>query len=128
MSEQQILVLPGEKYFQIIREYDAPRALVFECYTQPKHMVHFWGPHGGTVPLCEIDLRVGGVWRVVMRFADSTEFGYSSVYTKIDPISLIAWRDAPDEWKGGLDGLPPPTLISSMELEDIGGRTRAIVT
>lgn len=91
-------------------------------------MVHFWGPHGGTVPVCRIDLRVGGVWRVVMRFADGTEFGYSSVYTKIDPPSLIAWRDVPDDWTFGLDGLPPATLISTMELEDLGKRTRATVT
>jgi hypothetical protein len=42
---------------------------------------------------------------------------------------LIGWRDAPDEWKGGLDGLPPATLISSMELQELApNRTRATVT
>jgi uncharacterized protein YndB with AHSA1/START domain len=128
MPEQQILVPQGQNYFQIIREYDAPRALVHACYTEPKHMVHFWGPHGGTVPECRIDLRVGGVWRVVMRFADGTEFGYSSVYTELDPPSLIAYRDAPDDWAFGLDGLPPPQLVSTIALEDLGKRTRVTVT
>ena len=127
-SDQQIIVPPGAKHFEIVRVFNAPRDLVFECYTQPKHMVHFWGPHGGTVPECRIDLRVGGVWRVVMRFADGKEFGYSSVYTKIDPPALIAYRDAPDDWQSGLDGLPPAQLISTIALEDLGTRTRVTVT
>jgi uncharacterized protein YndB with AHSA1/START domain len=128
MSEQQILVPAGQNHFQIIREFEAPRALVYQCYTEPKHMVHFWGPHGGTVPVCAIDLRVGGVWRVVMRFPDGTEYGYSSVYNEIVPPERIAYRDAPDDWKFGLDGLPPAELVSSIELEDLGARTRVTVT
>lgn len=128
MNEQQILVPAGQNHFQIIREFAAPRALVYECYTEPKHMVHFWGPHGGTVPVCRIDLRVGGVWRVVMRFPDGTEYGYSSVYTEIVAPATIAYRDAPDDWKFGLDGLPPAELVSSIELDDLGARTRVTVT
>ncbi len=126
---QEIIVPPGARHFEVARTFDAPRALVFDCYTQPKHMVHFWGPHGGTVPECRIDLRVGGVWRVVMRFADGSEYGYSSVYTRIEAPSFLGWRDAPDDWKGGLDGLPEPEIISSMELADLGGnRTRMTLT
>ena len=127
-AAQQILVPENEAYFQIVRAFDAPRALVYACYTQPEHMKHFWGPHGGTVPLCEIDLRVGGVWRVVMRFPDGSEFGYTSVYTEIVEPALIAYRDAPNDWAGGLEGLPPPELVSSIELEDLGSRTGVTVT
>lgn len=128
-SEQQIIVPPDAKHFEIVRDFDAPCALVFACYTQPKHMVHFWGPHGGTVPACRIDLRVGGVWRVVMRFAGGGEYGYSSVYTKIEAPRYLAWRDAPDDWKFGLEGLPPEEIVSTLELEDLGGdRTRMKLT
>lgn len=127
-AEQRILVPENEAWFQIVRDFDAPRALVYACYTEPRHMVHFWGPHGGTVPVCELDLGVGGVWRVVMRFADGSEYGYASVYTEIVPPSLIAYRDAPNDWAGGLDGLPPPELVSAIELEDLGRRTRVTVT
>lgn len=127
-SGEKILLPEGERHFQIIREFGAPRALIFACYTRPEHVVHFWGPHGGTVPVCEIDLRVGGVWRVVMRFANGSEYGYSSVYTQINEPSLITFRDAPDGWAGGLDGLPPPLLVTSIELADLGARTRATVT
>jgi uncharacterized protein YndB with AHSA1/START domain len=129
VPEQQMVVPDGEKHFQVIRAFAAPRELVFACYTQPEHMVHFWGPHGGTVPECRIDLRVGGVWRVVMRFKDGGVYGYSSVYTKIVAPSHLGWRDAPDDWKGGLDGLPAAELVSSMDLDDLGdGRTRMTLT
>jgi uncharacterized protein YndB with AHSA1/START domain len=125
---QQIVVPPGARHFEIVREFNAPRDLVFACYTQPEHMVHFWGPHGGTVPECRIDLRVGGVWRVVMRFANGSEYGYSSVYTAIDAPRYLAWRDAPDDWKFGFDGLPPAELVTTLALEDIGLRTRMRTT
>ncbi len=46
----------------------AARTLVWRCYTDPAHLVQFWGPKGATNPVCEIDLRVGGAWRQVMRF------------------------------------------------------------
>jgi uncharacterized protein YndB with AHSA1/START domain len=128
-SYQQITVPPDAKHFEITRTFKAPLDLVFACYTRPEHMVHFWGPHGGTVPECHIDLRVGGVWRVVMRFANGREYGYSSVYTKIDAPRHLAWRDAPDDWKFGLDGLPPVEMVSTMDLEDAGaGRTRMALT
>jgi uncharacterized protein YndB with AHSA1/START domain len=122
---QEVIVPPGAKHFEIARTFQAPRDLVFACYTQPKHMVHFWGPHGGTVPECRIDLRVGGVWRVVMRFANGSEYGYSSIYTAIDAPRYLAWRDAPDDWQGGLDGLPPAELVTTLTLEAIdASRTR----
>jgi uncharacterized protein YndB with AHSA1/START domain len=129
IPEQQIVIPDGQTHFNVIREFAAPRELVFACYTQPEHMVHFWGPHGGTVPECRIDLRVGGVWRVVMRFANGSEYGYSSVYTRIDAPSFLGWRDAPDAWQGGLDGLPPAEIVSTMELGDLGDdRTRMTLT
>ncbi|MEJ0012673.1 MAG: SRPBCC domain-containing protein [Bauldia sp.] len=127
--DHQIVIPPGAKHFEVVRTFNAPRDLVFECYTQPKHMVQFWGPHGGTVPECRIDLRVGGVWRVVMRFPNGSEFGYSSVYTKIEAPKYLAWRNAPDDWKFGLDGLPPVELVSTLELEDLGdNRSRMKLT
>ncbi len=112
----------------ITRTFDAPRALIFKCYTQPEHMVHFWGPHGSTTPVCKIDLRVGGLWRTVMRFASGHEYGYTSVYLEITPPERIVYRDAPDDWPGGLDGLPPPMLHSTIALDEEGGRTTVTVT
>ncbi len=51
-SEEQELVLT--------RVFDAPRELVFKVWTDPKHVAQWWGPHGFTNPVCELDLRPGG--------------------------------------------------------------------
>lgn len=50
----------------ISRVFDAPRALVFKAWTQPEHLVRWWGPHGAKVVHCEMDLRVGGGWHIQM--------------------------------------------------------------
>ena len=118
----------NEPVIVITRTFDAPRALVYKCYTQPEHMVHFWGPHGSTTPVCEVDLRPGGLWRTVMRFADGSEYGYSSVYLEIAPPERIVFRDVLDGWKGGLEGLPPPMLHQTITLTEEAGRTTVTVT
>jgi len=51
----------------ITRIFDAPRALVFEAWSKPEHMVHWFGPNGFTLPVCEMDFRVGGSYRLCMR-------------------------------------------------------------
>jgi uncharacterized protein YndB with AHSA1/START domain len=125
---QQVIIPAGARHFEVRREFKAPRDLVFACYTQPEHMVHFWGPHGGTVPVCRLDLRVGGVWRVVMRFANGGEYGYSSIYTAIEAPTYLAWRDAPDDWKGGFEGLPPAQLVTTLALEELSPKRTLMVT
>ena len=48
---------PGERTLVITRVFDAPRALVFRAWTDPKHVARWWGPRGFTNPVCEIDAR-----------------------------------------------------------------------
>jgi hypothetical protein len=60
---------PTEHEIRMTRLFDAPRQLVFEVMTQPEHVKEWWGRLGAgySVPVCEIDLRVGGKWRFVNR-------------------------------------------------------------
>jgi uncharacterized protein YndB with AHSA1/START domain len=58
----------------ITRIFDAPRDLVFKAWTDPKHMARWWGPMGFTNPICELDARVGGAWRIVMRSPAGIEY------------------------------------------------------
>lgn len=110
----------------IRRSFAAPRALVWRCYTDPVHLVHFWGPRGATNPVSDLDLRVGGHWRQVMRFASGNEYGYSSAYLEITPPERLVWRDAPDAYRFG-DRLPPPTMITELTLGEVAGRTTLTV-
>jgi uncharacterized protein YndB with AHSA1/START domain len=60
----------AEREVTITRVFDAPRALVFEAWTDPKHLSQWWGPHGFTTPICQFDARVGGTMRIHMRGPD----------------------------------------------------------
>ena len=56
-----------------IRVFDFPRELVFNAWTDPEHLVHWWGPKGFTNTFHEFDLRPGGIWRFVMHGPDGRD-------------------------------------------------------
>jgi uncharacterized protein YndB with AHSA1/START domain len=58
---------PADHELVITRIFNAPRELVFEAFTDPEHLMKWWGPHGCTVISCEADLRAGGSWSISMR-------------------------------------------------------------
>jgi uncharacterized protein YndB with AHSA1/START domain len=128
MSENIVHAPAGENYFTIRRNFEAPRRLIYKCYTEPQHMAHFWGPRETTLAECRIDLRVGGVWKVRWQYPDGRSWGYASVYLAITPDSELHYRDAPNDWVFGLDGLPPVELDSTIALADQGRNTLVTVT
>lgn len=128
MAETVVSVPPNEKHFTITRTFEAPRVLVYKCYTEPQHMAHFWGPRGTKLVVCDIDLRVGGVWRVRWQHPDGQTWGYASVYTAIVPNEQLDYRDAPYDWAGGLEGLCAPELVSTIALSGGEQSTTVIVT
>ena len=65
------------------RVFDAPRELVFRAWTDPDHLVHWWGPKGFTNTFHEFDMRPGGVWRFVMHGPDGTNYKTESVFVEI---------------------------------------------
>lgn len=128
MGENVVHAPPGENYFTISRSFDAPRRLVYKCYTEPQHMSQFWGPRDVARIECKIDLRVGGVWTVRWYYPDGRSWSYASVYLGIAPDTELHYRDAPDDWVFGLDGLPPLELDSTITLSDHGRGTNVLVT
>jgi uncharacterized protein YndB with AHSA1/START domain len=128
MSTSQVHAPPGEKYFTITRSFAAPRRLIYRCYTTAEHMTHFWGPRDSTLAVCEIDLRVGGVWRVRWLYPDGKSWGYTSVYTAIVPDAQLDYRDAPYDWAGGLEGLAEPEMLSTIALSGDERTTTVTVT
>ena len=126
MFETEVHAPPDQKHFVITRRFSAPRRLVYRCYTTPEHMAHFWGPRGSTLSVCDIDLRVGGVWRVRWTYPDGRSWGYSSIYTAILADTQLDYRDAPYDWAGGFDGLAEPEMLSTIALD--GDEQTTIVT
>jgi uncharacterized protein YndB with AHSA1/START domain len=60
----------GERVLLVTRVFKAPRTLVFKAWTDPKHLVQWWGPKDFTNPVCEVDVWSGGTMRIHMRDPD----------------------------------------------------------
>ena len=95
---------PSDREIAMTRIFDAPRRLVFDAFTKPD-LVRRWmlGPPGWTMPVCEIDLRVGGSYRFVWkRDKDGQEMGMGGVYREIVVAERIVSTEAFDEsWYPG---------------------------
>jgi uncharacterized protein YndB with AHSA1/START domain len=103
------------RHLVIERLVDAPPALVFQCWTDPRHLARWWGPAGFTNPVCEADARVGGKWRIVMRAPDGTEYLCQGEYLEIIPNQrLVVTNIATDAaGKPVLDGLTTVTFTEA---------------
>ena len=98
-----IVTTPGEREVRIVREFNAPRRLLWDCHTKPD-LVRRWmlGPPGWTMPVCEIDLRVGGRFRYVWRKEDGAEMGMGGRYHEIEtPERLVTGEIFDEDWTGG---------------------------
>lgn len=109
-----------EREVVITRVFDAPRELVFQAWTEPKHLSRWWGPRMFTNPVCEVDLRIGGKWRIVMRAPDGAEHPCGGVYREIvDREKLVFTNIATDK-----DGQPILDGLTSVTFADEGGKTK----
>lgn len=85
----------------VTRVLDAPRSLVFEAWTDPRHVVHWWMPEGfGKPDIEKMDVRVGGEWRVRMPFSDGTTFTARGIYREVIRDQRITWDDYCDDENG----------------------------
>jgi uncharacterized protein YndB with AHSA1/START domain len=94
----------GDREIVMTRTFNAPRRLVFDAFTKPE-LVRQWllGPSGWTMPVCEIDLRVGGKYRYVWRhIKNGNEMGMGGVYREVIPPECIVSTEKFDEsWYPG---------------------------
>jgi len=102
---RKVNVVPdGESSILITRSFNAPRELVYDAHTKPE-LVRKWllGPDGWTMPVCEIDLRVGGKYRYVWKKeCTGHEMGMGGEYREIErPEKLVATEKFDDPWYEG---------------------------
>jgi len=113
------LTTRGDREIVIIRAFDAPRKLVFDAFTKPE-LVKQWllGPDGWSMPICEIDLKVGGKYRYVWRRdKDGTEMGMGGVYREIvAPERIVATEKFDQSWY-------PGEAVGTSVLAERGGKT-----
>ncbi len=107
----------------LTRVFDAPRELVFKAWTDPKHVAQWWGPHGFTNPVCELDVRPGGAIRIHMRGPDGTVYPMTGVYQEIvEPTRLVFTSAALDE-----EGNPLFEVLHTVTFAEQGSKTTLTV-
>jgi uncharacterized protein YndB with AHSA1/START domain len=90
LTEHLDRLAEANKHLAITRTFDAPRELVFKAWTDPKHLSQWWGPHGFTNPVCEIDVRPGGRILIHMRAPDGVEYPMHGRFEEIvEPERLV---------------------------------------
>ncbi len=98
------------------RVFDAPRELVFQMFTDPKHVVHWWGPNGFTNTIHEMDVRPGGVWHFIMHGPDGVDYPNRITFLEIVKPERLVY----DHGEKGQPGFFHVTVI----FEDQGGKTK----
>jgi uncharacterized protein YndB with AHSA1/START domain len=122
-DEKLILTTPSDREVAMTRVFDAPRHLVFEAYTRPELLKRWLGVHNGwTLAICEIDLRVGGVYRYVWRGPDGAEMGMGGVFLAVEPPDRIVASEKFDQaWY-------PGDAESTVRFVEKDGRTTLILS
>jgi uncharacterized protein YndB with AHSA1/START domain len=113
----------GDLEVVMTRTFDAPRRLVFDALTKPELLMRWLGVRGGwTLPVCELDLRVGGAYRFVWRNAGGEEMVMRGVLREIVPPDRLVWTEQfVQPW------YPGESLVTHA-LAEQGGRTTLTVT
>lgn len=113
---------PSDQEVRLTRLIDAPRHLVFEVMTKPEHVKEWWGRlgEGYSVPVCEIDLRVGGKWRFVNRHPKG-EVAFRGEYREITPPSRLVFTET-------MEPHPEPGSVVTAVFTEEGRKTRLTVT
>jgi uncharacterized protein YndB with AHSA1/START domain len=103
-----------------MREFDAPRDLVFSVFTDPKHLAQWWGPNGFTTTTISFDMRPGGVWRFVMHGPDGRDYHNRITYEEVVPPKRIVYRH------GGEPDVEPVQMRQTIVFNELDGRRTRI--
>jgi uncharacterized protein YndB with AHSA1/START domain len=103
------------------RVFDAPRERVWQAFTDPTQVPRWWGPHGTTTTVAEMDVRPGGAWRYVSSAPDRDDVSFFGEYLEIDPPNGFKWTFLFDVEGMGVQGGP-----ETFTFEDVGGKTKVI--
>ncbi|MCU0497805.1 MAG: SRPBCC domain-containing protein [Anaerolineae bacterium] len=113
-----------DRVFTAVMVFKAPRTRVFEMWSRPEHLKHWWGPTGWSLPICELDFRVGGEWIYCMQSDEGQQSCGKGVYEQIRAPELIVYRDYFTDATGNINPEFPASL-NTVEFADLGdGRTQ----
>jgi uncharacterized protein YndB with AHSA1/START domain len=123
----------------IERCFDAPVDLIWQMWTDPEHFKAWYGPDGATIPIVKMDVRVGGTRLVCMEMDTSdgpTQMWFTGEYLEVIEHQRLVYTESMSDERGNVSsasdmGMPeghPMTTEVRVELEDLGGRTKMVMT
>jgi len=109
---------PSDREIEIVRDFNAPRALVWDAYTKPELLRRWLGcMPGWSWDVCEVDLRVGGKYRWSWNGPDNQQLGITGIYREVEPVERIVNSERFEQaWY-------PGEAVNTLMLEEQGGRT-----
>ena len=111
---------PSDREIVLTRVFDAPRNMVFDAFTKAELLKRWFGPRGWSLVVCEVDFKVGGKWRFVLRGPDGTEMGMRGIYQEITPPERTVHLESFDDYPG--------ESVVTMVLVEQGGKTTMTAT
>lgn len=114
------------------RTYDAPRELVWQAWTTPEMLKQWWGPNNVGIPECEVDLRVGGRFYIVMEAGEAmgpykgTRWPMLAEFTEVKPHSKLSYNAK--AWTEGQEEQTQIDQITELILEEENGKTKIKLT
>ena len=109
------VTMPTDREIVMTRVFEAPRRLIFDAMTKPELLKRWFGPRGWAMTECEVDLKVGGAWRFVLRGPNEREMSMHGVYREINRPEGSVHTEI-------IDPFPVESLVTTV-LEEKSGRT-----
>jgi uncharacterized protein YndB with AHSA1/START domain len=124
---------------RIERSFDAPVDLIWQMWTDPEHFAAWYGPDGATIPVAKMDVRVGGTRLVSMEMqtpGGPMQMWFTGEYREVVQNKRLVYTESMSDENGNVAsaadmGMPqghPTTTEVRVELEDVGGRTKMVMT
>jgi uncharacterized protein YndB with AHSA1/START domain len=129
----------AESNVVIERTFDAPVDLIWGMWTDAEHFKEWYGPDGATIPVAKMDVRVGGTRLICMEVSTPggpRQMWFGGEYREVVEHHLLVYTESMTDENGNVSspgemGMPedhPTTTEVRVELEDVGGRTRMVMT
>src|ERR1700730_12532742 len=117
------ITAPSDLEIEMTRVFDAPRHLVFDAMTQPEHVRRWFGCAEFALPVCEIDLRVGGAYRFTMRTPDGVDSTLQGVYREVVRPERVVFTE-----RFSMPGFTSDEYQVTSSFVEAGGRTTLTTT
>ncbi len=133
------MTMPETKDVQIERIFNAPIDLIWAMWTEAEHFANWYGPMGAKIPSAEMDVRVGGARRIAMQMdtpRGPMQMFFIGEYREVNPKTRLVYTEAMADAHGnaltaeqmGMPAGAPMTTSIVVELEDLGERTKMVMT